>query len=193
VASAGVSTSDWVIDYLKFHSFRDPREMGKVEVEQYLSHLAVERDVAASTQNQAFSALLFLYRDVLGITLDWLDGVVRAKRSKLLPVVLTRDEVAEVLRHLTGENLTAAMLIYAPVSVSRMPDPEGQGHRFRLPPDHRTCGKGNKDRITVLPASVEPRLRVHIEDVRAQFEKDLKEGAGLRYTAESACPKVCEC
>ena len=104
--------ADWVGRYQRFHRFRDPLEMGKKEVEQFLSHLAVERDVAASTQNQALSALLFLYRDVLGIKLDWLDGVVRAKRPKLLPVVLTRDEVAAVLKNLSGGNLIAAMLMY---------------------------------------------------------------------------------
>jgi integrase len=86
--------------------------MGKEEVERFLSYLAIERNVAASTQNQAFSALLFLYRDVLGITLEWLDGVVRAKRPKTLPVVLTKDEVAAVLGHLSGENLIAATLLY---------------------------------------------------------------------------------
>jgi integrase len=102
--------ADWVGRYLRFHRFRDPREMGKEEVEQFLTHLAVERDVAASTQNQALSALLFLYRDVLDIKLDWLDGVVRAKRPKTLPVVLTRDEVVAVLEHLSGVNLIAAML-----------------------------------------------------------------------------------
>jgi integron integrase len=171
--------SDWVIDYLKFHGFRDPREMGKFEVEQFLSHLAVERDVAASTQNQAFSALLFLYRDVLGITLDWLDGVVRAKRPKLLPVVLTRDEVSEVLRQLSGDNLIAATLMYGAglrlleCLALRVKDIDF-GYRQVTVRE----GKGNKDRITVLPASVELRLRLHIEDVRAQFEKDLKEGGG---------------
>jgi len=102
--------ADWVGRYLRFHRFSDPLEMGKKEVEQFLSHLAVERDVAASTQNQALSALLFLYRDVLGIKLDWLDGVVRAKRPKLLPVVLTREEVSAVLMRLSGANLIAAML-----------------------------------------------------------------------------------
>jgi integron integrase len=168
-----------VINYLQFHGFRDPREMGKEEVEQFLSHLAVERDVAASTQNQAFSALLFLYRDVLGITLDWLNGVVRAKRPKLLPVVLTRDEVAEVLRHLSGENLIAAALMYGAglrlleCLTLRVKDIDFGYRQITV-----RAGKGNKDRITVLPAAVEPRLRLHIEDVRVQFGKDLKEGGG---------------
>ncbi|MGE5790136.1 MAG: integron integrase [Syntrophaceae bacterium] len=171
--------SDWVTEYLRFHGFRDPREMGKDEVEQFLSHLAVERDVAASTQNQAFSALLFLYRDVLGITLDWLDDVVRAKRPKLLPVVLTRDEVAEVLRHLSGENLIAATLMYGAglrlleCLTLRIKDIDFGYRQITV-----REGKGNKDRVTLLPAAAEPRLRLHIEDVRAQFEKDLKEGGG---------------
>ncbi|MDD5763087.1 MAG: integron integrase [bacterium] len=171
--------SDWVYRYLRFHGFRDPREMGKEEVEGFLSHLAVEKDVAASTQNQAFSALLFLYRDVLGITLDWLDGIVRAKRPKLLPVVLTRDEVTAVLRHLSGANLIAAMLMYGAglrlleCLTLRVKDIDFGYRQITV-----REGKGNKDRITVLPASVEPRLKMHLEDVRTHFEKDLKEGGG---------------
>jgi integron integrase len=171
--------SDWVYRYLRFHGFRDPREMGKEEVEIFLSHLAVERDVAASTQNQAFSALLFLYRDVLGITLDWLDGVVRAKRPKLLPVVLTRDEVTAVLRYLSGANLIAAMLMYGAglrlleCLTLRVKDIDFGYRQITV-----REGKGKKDRITVLPASVEPRLKSHLEDVHIIFEKDLKEGGG---------------
>lgn len=171
--------SDWVYRYLRFHGFRDPREMGKEEVEQFLSHLAVEKDVAASTQNQGLSALLFLYRDVLGIRLDWLDGVVRAKRPKLLPVVLTRDEVTAVLRHLSGANLIAAMLMYGAglrlleCLTLRVKDIDFGYRQITV-----REGKGNKDRITVLPTSVEPRLNLHLEDVRIHFEKDLKEGGG---------------
>ena len=171
--------ADWVGRYLRFHRFRDPLEMGKKEVEEFLSHLAVERDVAASTQNQALSALLFLYRDVLGIKLDWLDGVVSAKRPKLLPVVLTRDEVTAVLLHLSGVNLIAAMLLYGAglrlleCLTLRVKDIDFGYRQITV-----REGKGNKDRITVLPASVEPRLKLHLEDVRIHFEKDLKEGCG---------------
>ena len=171
--------ADWVYRYMRFHDFRDPREMGKDEVERFLSHLAVERDVAASTQNQALSALLFLYRDVLGIKLDWLDGVVRAKRPKLLPVVLNRDEVTAVLRHLSGANLIAAILMYGAglrlleCMALRVKDIDFGYRQITV-----REGKGNKDRITILPASVEPRLKLHIEDVRTHFEKDLKEGGG---------------
>jgi len=171
--------ADWAARYLRFHSFRDPREMGKEEVEQFLSHLAVERDVAASTQNQALSALLFLYRDVLDIKLDWLDGVVRAKRPKTLPVVLTRDEVAAVLGHLSGENLIAATLLYgAGLRLLECLELRIKDVDFGYRQITVRGGKGNKDRVTVLPAAVEPRLKLHIEDVRVQFEKDLKEGGG---------------
>lgn len=171
--------SGWVYRYLRFHGFRDPREMGKEEVEQFLSHLAVERDVAAATQNQAFSALLFLYRDVLGIMLDWLDSVARAKRPKLLPVVLTRDEVAAVLGHLSGANLIATTLLYgAGLRLLECLELRIKDVDFGYRQITVRSGKGNKDRVTVLPASVESRLKLHIEDVRVRFEKDLKGGWG---------------
>ena len=153
--------------------------MGFARIHDLRGHRQWCLRVAASTQNQAFSALLFLYRDVLGVTLDWLDGVVRAKRPKLLPVVLTRDEVAEVLRHLSGENLIAATLMYGAglrlleCLTLRIKDIDFGYRQITV-----REGKGNKDRVTVLPAAAEPRLRLHIEDVRAQFEKDLKEGGG---------------
>lgn len=171
--------ADWVSRFIRFHRFRDPVEMGKYEVERFLSHLAVERDVAASTQNQALSALLFLYKEVLGIKLDWLDGVVRAKRPKIVPVVLTREEAASVLRYLSGWNLLAAMLMYGAglrlleCLTLRIKDLDFGYHQITV-----REGKGNKDRITVLPASVEPRIKLHLEDIRVQFEKDLKEGYG---------------
>jgi integron integrase len=171
--------SDWVYRYLRFHGFRDPRELGKEEVERFLSHLAVERDVAAATQNQAFSALLFLYRDVLGITLGWLDGIARAKRPKLLPVVLTRGEVAAVLGHLSGANLIAATLLYgAGLRLLECLELRIKDVDFGYRQITVRSGKGNKDRVTVLPTAVEPRLKLHIEDVRVRFEKDLKEGGG---------------
>lgn len=173
------SYADWITRFLHFHDCRDPRELGKEEVERFLTHLAVEKNVSASTQNQAFSALLFLYRDILDIRLDWLDGVVRTKRPKLLPVVLTRDEVAAVFKHLSGENLIAATLMYGAglrlmeCLTLRIKDIDFGYRQITV-----RAGKGNKDRITVLPAAVESRLGLHIEDVRARFEKDLKEGGG---------------
>lgn len=171
--------ADWVERFLRFNGDRDPREMGKEEVERFLSHLAVEKDVAASTQNQAFSALLFLYRDVLDIRLEWLDGVVRAKRPKRLPVVLTRDEVHAVFRHLHGVNLTAAMLMYgAGLRVLECLELRIKDVDFGYRQITVRGGKGNKDRITVLPAAVEARLKLHVDDVRVRHEKDLKSGCG---------------
>ncbi len=171
--------ADWVNRYLQFHGARDPREMGKVEVERFLSHLAVARDIASSTQNQALSALLFLYRDVLGISLDWLDGVVRAKRPKILPVVLTREEIASVLRLLSGESLIASMLMYGAglrlleCLTLRIKDIDFGYHQITV-----RRGKGGKDRVTVLPGAAEHRLELYLNDVRVLYEKDLKEGEG---------------
>ncbi len=171
--------ADWIVRFLRFHGNRDPRNMGKDEVERFLSHLAVEKDVAASTQNQALSALLFLYRDVLGIRLEWLDGVVRAKRPKRLPVVLTRDEVAAVLKNLRGENLIAAMLMYgAGLRLLECLELRIKDIDFGYRQITVREGKGNKDRVTVLPASVEARLKMHMEDTCVQHEKDLKNGSG---------------
>ncbi|MBP2674962.1 MAG: Integron integrase IntIPac [Deltaproteobacteria bacterium] len=171
--------ADWIGRFLHFHGNRDPREMGKDEAERFLSHLAVERDVAASTQNQALSAILFLYRDVLGTRLDWLDGVVRARRPKRMPVVLTRDEASAVLNHLSGTNLIAASLLYgAGLRLLECLELRIKDIDFGYRQINVRGGKGNKDRVTVLPAAVEARLKLHIEDTRVQHEKDLKNGGG---------------
>jgi integrase len=102
----------WIRRYIRHHGIRHPKEMEKEEIENFLSHLAVTKEVAAATQNQALAALLFLYRDVLGITLEWLDNIVRAKKPVRLPVVLTRAEVMQVLSKLYGQNWIAGMLMY---------------------------------------------------------------------------------
>lgn len=171
--------SDWVARYLRFHASRSPEEMGKAEIERFLSHLAVEGSVSASTQNQAMSALLFLYRDVLGVTLEWIDDVVRAKRPKRLPSVLTRDEIRSVFAHLSGSSLTAAMLMYgAGLRLLECLELRIKDIDFGYRQITIRQGKGNKDRVTVLPAAAETRLKVHLEDVRAKFENDLKDGGG---------------
>jgi integrase len=103
---------DWIKRYILFHDKRHPENMGKEDVEKFLTHLAVERHVAASTQNQALSAILFLYQEVLGHELPWLDGVERAKRPARLPVVLTASEVRSVLARLDGIHGLMASLLY---------------------------------------------------------------------------------
>ncbi len=102
----------WVRDFILFHRKRHPKEMGAVEFSDYLTHLAVDRNVAASTQNQALSAILFLYRDVLGVELGWVEGVVRAKKAARLPVVFTREEARTVLLRLDGAKWLMASLLY---------------------------------------------------------------------------------
>lgn len=102
----------WIRRYVQFHQRRHPRDLGAADVEQFLTHLAVTRKVSASTQSQALQALLFLYRNVLGIALPWLDNVTRANRPKRLPVVLTRAEVRSVLAALDGRSLLIGQLLY---------------------------------------------------------------------------------
>lgn len=102
----------WIKRFIYFHNKRLPDEMGKKEIEAFLTHLAVDRQVAASTQNQALSAILFLYKKVLGHELDWLDSVTRAKRQKRLPVVLSRMEARQILAHIQGTNGIIARLLY---------------------------------------------------------------------------------
>lgn len=103
----------WIRRYVHFHQRRHPRDLGAADVEQFLTHLAVSRKVSASTQSQALQALLFLYRNVLGITLPWLDNVTRANRPMRLPVVLTRAEVRSVLAGLDGSALLIDQLLYS--------------------------------------------------------------------------------
>ncbi len=169
----------WIRQYIRHHGIRHPREMGKGEIENFLSHLAVTRKVSASTQNQALAALLFLYREVLGITLDWLDNFVRAKKPVRLPVVLTRLEVMEILSRIYGQSWIAGMLMYGAglrlleCLQLRVKDIDF-GYRQIVVRE----GKGGKDRVTILPTAVEDRLKLHLQEVKARHEKDLSNGGG---------------
>ena len=102
----------WIKRYIFFHNKRHPKDMGEKEIRSFLTYLAVDKHVAASTQNQALSAILFLYKRVLDVELDWIDDVVRAKRPKYLPVVLSREEVMELLGSMSGSNALIAKLLY---------------------------------------------------------------------------------
>ena len=172
----------WARRFILFHGKRHPAEMGEAEVGAFLTHLAVERNVAASTQNQALGAILFLYREVLKQPLDWVDDVVRAKRPERLPVVLSAAEVRRVLEGLDGEKWLATSLMY------------GSGLRLleclRLRVKDIDCGreqlmvrdgKGQKDRTTVLPESLHGPLRRQIDLVAALHARDLAEGFGRVY------------
>lgn len=157
----------WIKRYIFFHKKRHPKDMGEKEIRMFLTHLATEKHVAASTQNQALSALLFLYKHVLNIELDWIDGVVRAKRPKRLPVVLTRDEVNRILRAMKGTNALLARLLYG-TGMRLM-----EATRLRILDidfEHRQIlvrmGKGDKDRVTMLPDSLVDDIRQQCEVVR---------------------------
>lgn len=163
----------WIRRFIRFHAGRHPREMGGPEVERFLTYLATERKVAASTQNQALSAILFLYREALEVDLPWLDGLVRAKRPARVPVVLSRDEVRRVLAQLEGTHWLAASLLYgAGLRVSeclrlRVKDLDFEYRQITV-----RDGKGAKDRCTMLPdAAIEP-LRWQLKRVRSLFEAD---------------------
>jgi len=169
----------WIRRFIFFHGKRHPREMGGPEVEAFLSHLATEGRVAASTQNQALSALLFLYRDVLQVELPWLDGVVRAKRSQRVPVVLTENEVRGLLARLDGTKWLVASLLYG----TGMRLLEGLRLRVKDVDFERKeitvrDGKGAKDRRTMLSDQLLEPLGTHLAKVRALHEQDLVGGFG---------------
>jgi len=165
----------WIIRYIRFHGIRHPAEMGKTEIETFLSYLAMERNVSGATQNQAFNALPFLYREVLQLEFGWLDSVVRAKKPTRLPVVLTRAEVRSILECVYGVEWLCVMLLYGAglrlleCLHLRIKDVDF-GYRQILVRQ----GKGNKDRITILPAAAETRLVEHIARVKQRFDADLK-------------------
>jgi integron integrase len=169
----------WALRFIIFHRKRHPSEMGAPEVTAFLTALAVERRVSAATQNQALAALLFLYKVVLEVELPWLDEIVRAKRPVRLPVVLTREEVREVLGRVEGPAALVAKLLYGgglrllEALQLRIKDVDF-GRREVVVHD----GKGGRDRRTMLPSSLSDPLGRHIDLVRAQHDRDLRCGAG---------------
>lgn len=155
--------------------------MAEAEISDFLSHLAVDLRVAASTQNQALSALLFLYKEVLKKPLDWIQGIQRAKRPSRLPIVFTREEVQSILRNLEGTKWLMASLLYgAGLRLSeclrlRVKDVDF-GYNQIMVKD----GKGAKDRITMLPKSLKLSLKQQLERVKALHDRDLLEGYGRK-------------
>jgi integron integrase len=170
----------WVKRFIFFHGLRHPGGMGASEVNAFLSHLAVDRRVCASTQNQALSALLFLYRRVLSREIGDLGGdLVRARRSKRLPVVLTRQEVRNVLARLHGTAWIVASLLYGAglrlleCLQLRVQDVDFEANQIIV-----RRGKGGSDRITMLPQILRAPLRKHLEHMRRVHERDLSSGFG---------------
>jgi len=180
----------WVRRFILFHGKRHPREMGAAEVEAFLTHLAVEGGVAAATQSQALSALLFLYREVLGVDLPWLDNVTRAKKPQRLPTVLTPAEVAAVLERMEGTHALMARLLYGTgmrlmeCVRLRVKDLDF-GRRETMIRD----GKGAKDRVTVLPEILVGPLTAHLEKRRRLYEDDRAAGKAEVWLPDALAKK----
>ena len=169
----------WIRRYVRWSGMRHPRDLGSAELEAFLTHLAVDRHVSASTQNQALAALLFLYQKVLGMELPWLQDIVRARRPERLPTVLSRDEVRAVIGRLGGEYRLVASLLY------------GCGFRLReclslrikdVDFEYRQVvirdAKGARDRVTILPDSLVDPLRTHLVQVRERHGRAMSDGYG---------------
>jgi integron integrase len=172
----------WVRRYILFHGKRHPAEMGKAEVNAFLTHLAVRGNVAASTQNQALSAILFLYQAVLEQPLDWIDDLVRAKKPQRLPVVLTRDEAGAVVGCLEGVPRLLGILLYGAglrlleALRLRVKDVDFGRNEIMV-----RDGKGQKDRVTMLAAAAQPMLAAQLKRVRRLHQHDLAQGLGRVY------------
>jgi integron integrase len=183
---------DWIKRFILHFDKRHPRDLGAAEVEAFLTHLAVAGKVAASTQNQAKSALLFLYKEVLGIELPWLDNVERAKAPKRLPVVLTRAEVQALLTRLEGTHWLMGSLLYgAGLRLMECLRLRVKDVEFARKEILVRDGKGFKDRVTTLPAALVAPLREHLERVRELHRQDLAAGYGavfLPYALERKYP-----
>jgi integron integrase len=174
--------TDWIKRFILFHKKRHPQEMGADEIRQFLSHLAVDGKVAASTQNVALCAILFLYRDVLGIELPYVEGIQRAKRPARVPVVFTRAEAAALLSHLSGTHKLIAGLLYGSglrlmeALRLRVKDLDFEYMEILV-----RDGKGEKDRRTILPRPLIEPLRQQLDRVKVLHECDLHDGFGAVY------------
>ncbi len=180
----------YIKDYIKFHGMRHPSELNEKDIESYLTHLAVTERVSATTQNLAFNALLFLYRQVLGISLTEKINALRAFRPSRLPVVLSKTEINGLLKSLEGtEKLIVELLYGTGLRVSELVNLRIKDIDFDLKRIKVVGGKGNKDRFTLLPAPVAERLRGHISKVAELHTQDLKRGYGTAYLPNKLATK----
>ena len=195
----GETYTYWIRKYLHFHKtpqgvFRHPTEMGMPEVEAFLTYLATEQNLSASSQNQALSALLFLYRDVLKIELPYSADLIRANKPKRLPVVLNKNEVQRIFQHLDGLYLLLAKLLYgAGLRVSECVQLRVKDIDFEYSQIIVRDGKGEQDRVTLLPFSLIDPLRKHLSEVKKIHTRDLEQGngrVGLPYALARKYPYV---
>jgi integron integrase len=169
----------WIVRYIRYHGTRHPRELGEAEVVAYLTYLAAERRVSRSTQMQALSALLLLYRDVLDVALPDLRRVLRSNAPRHLPAVLSREEVGSVLGQLTGTTRLIALLLYGAglrleeCLTLRLKDLDFARREICV-----RRGKGGKDRVTMFPEIARAGMEAHLVRVRALHARDLRDGAG---------------
>ena len=173
---------DWSRRFILFHGKKHPKDMGAEEVEQFLTNLAVRCNVAASTQNQAKCAILFLYKEILNHDLDWLKNVKSAKRSERVPVVLTKSEVEALLSALDGTYWMAGHILYgAGLRIMECVRLRVKDIDFEMNQITVRDGKGKKDRRTVLPNVIKDNLKRHLMKVKALHENDLSKGYGEVY------------
>ena len=176
---------DWIKRYIFFHNKRHPKDMGEHEIEEFLTNLAVQKKVSSSTQNQAFNALLFLYREVLGIEFSKKINSIRAKSKIRIPTVLTRKEVADLFRELTGTHKLMAGILYGgglrlmECVRLRIKDIDFQQNQIII-----REGKGGKDRVTPFAEKLKPKLKAHLRKVKKLHEEDLENGVGEVYLPE---------
>jgi integron integrase len=184
----------WVKRFIRFHRMRHPRDMGAVEVTAFLHHLATDRQVAVATQNQALAARLLLDREAIGTVLAWPDRGVRAKTAKRLPTVMTRDEAQSVLAQLSGTRwLRVSLLHGAGLRLNECLSLRVKAIDFSGCKLVARQGKGNKDRVTLMPQRLEPVLIEHLERVKALHARDLARGLGeapLPRALAGKCPKA---
>jgi integron integrase len=185
---------DWIKRFIIYHGKRHPGEMAEEEVAEFLTHLARHLNVAASTQNQALSALLFLYKEVLKHEIGWLQKVERAKKPPKLPVVLSRAEVKQIFGHLHGvPKLMAGLLYGSGLRLMECVRLRIKDIDFELAQITVRDAKGGKDRITMLPLNMSEPLRRHLLRVKAQHEQDLEDGFGsvhLPFALARKSPKA---
>jgi len=169
----------WIKDYIRFNDTKHPKDLEKENIENYLTFLAVKKNVSASTQNQALSAILYLYKNIIVKEIGWLDDVIRARRSKRMPVVFTKGEVKDVFNYLEGNAKIICSLLYG--AGLRL----GEALSLRIKDinfDNRQIivreAKGDKDRITALPVTIIPELKAHLNKVYIQHKNDLLKGKG---------------
>ncbi len=185
---------DWITRYILFHNKKHPKDMGAEGIQKFITYLAVEKNVAASTQNQALSAILFLYRHVLQIEIELPSDLIRAEKSKTLPVVLTHQEAMLVISKMNGLPQLMAKILYGSglrlteCMRLRVKDIDFGNHQIVI-----RDGKGEDDRVTILPDSLIPAIKRQIETVRRIHQTDLGDGFGevwLPYALERKYPNA---